>query len=155
MWSKRKLLAGLIFLLGFIPCLTAQMSPLYPDGDAKPAISAALAEAAKTHKNVVLDFGGNWCTDCKVMDIYFHQAPNDDLLRANYVIVHVNVGHYDMNLDVAERYGVPLKKGVPALVVLNRYGRIILVQRNGEFERMRKMDSTSVTEFLNKWKPEK
>jgi thioredoxin 1 len=52
---------------------------------------------------------------------------------------------------VAERYGIPLKKGVPALAVLDADGRTLYAQRNGEFESMRKMDPQSVNDFLRKW----
>ena len=109
--------------------------------------------AKKYHRNVILDFGGNWCGDCKVLDIYFHQAPNLQLLTDNFVLVHVNIGHYDKNLDVAEKYSIPLKKGVPALAVLNQNGKLLLSQRTGEFGNMRHMEPSSVTEFLTQWKP--
>ena len=59
----------------------------------------------------MLDFGGDWCGDCQVLDIYFHQPPNDALLANNFVLVHVWIGHMDANLDVAERYGVPINEG--------------------------------------------
>jgi len=59
----------------------------------------------------------------------------------------------DKNTDVAEKYGVPLGKGVPALAVLDARGNVLYSQRNGEFEAMRRMDEASVTEFLNQWKP--
>jgi thioredoxin 1 len=148
---KTRILATMMLLLG-VTVVRAQM-PIYPNGDAKPLIQSALLQAEKTHKRVILDFGGNWCPDCRVLDIYFHQQPNVALLDANFVVVHVNVGQYDM--DVAQRYGVPLKKGVPALVVLDSNGRTLLVQRDGEFESMGRMQSESVTKFLKKWKPAK
>ena len=55
---------------------------------------------------------------------------------------------------MAERYGIPLKKGVPALAVLGSDRRLIYSQRNGEFESMRSMDAQSVTDFLRKWAPD-
>jgi hypothetical protein len=87
-----------------------------------------------------------------VLEIYFHDAANRRLLEANYVLVPVNIGHEDANLDIAARYGVPVAKGVPALAVLDPSGQVVYSQRNGEFEAMRKMDSASVTAFLQQWK---
>ena len=121
--------------------------------DAHADIQQALATAAKEHKRVILDFGGNWCGDCQVLDIYFHDLKNVGLLNANYVLVHVDIGHMDRNQNIAEKYGVPLNKGVPALAVLDPNGRVLYSQKNGEFEAMRRMDESSVSEFLNKWKP--
>jgi hypothetical protein len=87
-----------------------------------------------------------------VLDIYFHQPPNAELLAKNFILVHVWIGHIDTNLDIPEKYGVAVQKGVPALAVLAPDGSVILAQQSGEFENMRSMESASVTEFLNKWK---
>jgi hypothetical protein len=59
----------------------------------------------------------------------------------------------DANLDIAEQYGVPVAKGVPALAVLTERGNLLYSQKNGQFEAMRSMQSASVTEFLGQWKP--
>jgi thiol:disulfide interchange protein len=126
---------------------------LYPaDADPMNDITVALEQARHEHKRVILDFGGDWCGDCQVLDIYFHQSPNLELVENNFLIVHVDIGHMDKNLDVAEKYGIPLKKGVPALAVLDAKGNTLYSQDTGEFEDMRYMQSTSVTDFLNRWK---
>jgi thioredoxin 1 len=134
----------------------AQGRIIYSDtADAHADIAQALHTAASEHKRVILDFGGNWCGDCQVLDIYMHQQPNLPILESNFVLVHVDIGHYDKNTDIADKYDVPLKKGVPALVVLDSRGHILYTQKNGEFEAMRRMDPASVTEFLNQWKPKR
>jgi len=78
---------------------------------------------------------------------------NAALLAKGFVVVHVNVGDKGIsdNFAIAERYGVPLKKGVPALVVLEADGRVVYAQKNGEFESMRSMDPKSVNDFLTRW----
>ena len=129
-----------------------QKAQIYPSIDAAGAdIRTALAEAKRTHKRVIVDFGGDWCPDCQVLNIYFHQSPNAELLSKYFVRVNVNVGRMDANKDIAERYGVPLK-GVPALAVLNGRGKVVYAQ-NREFADMRHLDSASLTAFLNQWKP--
>ncbi len=57
-----------------------------------------------------------------------------------------------MNTDVAEKYGVPLKRGVPAVAVLSPNGKVLHAQTTGEFANMRHMEAQSVTDFLNQWK---
>ena len=122
------------------------------DADAHAQVRSALAEAAREHKRVILDFGGNWCGDCQVLDIYFHREPNAGLLAQNFVLVDIDIGRMDKNVDVARKYDVPIQKGVPALAVLDDHGHLLYSQTNGEFERMRGMDPNSVTEFLQHWK---
>jgi thioredoxin 1 len=128
---------------------------LYPAIDrAKADVDSAMKRAAREHKRVIVDFGGNWCTDCKILDINLKKPENAALLEKNFIVVHVNVGDKGIsdNFEVAERFGVPLKKGVPALAVLDSSGRVLYAQKNGEFESMRTMDPKSVNDFLEHWR---
>jgi thioredoxin 1 len=131
----------------------AQPNPqLYrADANAAQDIRQALAAACKQHKNVLLDFGGNWCLDCHVLDNAFHQPRIAPLLNGNFVLVHVDVGKYEKNLDLAKKYHVDLEKGVPSLAVLDAQGNVLYATR--DFERARVMSEEDVIQFLDKWKP--
>jgi thiol:disulfide interchange protein len=147
------LAAGLTLIAG---SARAAGRDIYPDpGQAKADLAAALKTAASTHRRVLLDFGGNWCGDCIVLDMYMHNEENRPILDANYVLVHINIGRMDENLEVAKQYRVPIEKGVPALAVLTDKGKLLYSQENGQFEAMRRMDPSSVTQFLVQWKPVK
>ncbi len=128
---------------------------LYPPAREGPTeIKAALDRAAKDHKRVILVFGGNWCYDCHVLNATFHSKDIAPLVDANYHVVHVNIGDdYDKNLDLAAKYKVPLKRGVPALVVLAPDGSLVYTQEEGEFENSMRLSPADVTEFLKKWAP--
>ena len=129
---------------------------IYPDpAQAKPEIAAALKTAAQTHRRILLDFGADWCGDCQVLEIYMHNADNRPILEANYLVVHVNVGEYDANLDLAVKYEIPLNRGVPAIAVLSETGKLLYSQKQGDFAPMRRMDPSAVTRFLVQWKPAK
>ncbi len=115
-------------------------------------IAAGLRQARLEHKRVLLSFGGDWCPDCQMLNVYLHDGVNAPLVDKDYVVVHVWIGHKDMNLDLARQYGVPIDQGVPALAVLDAHGKVIHAQSTGEFKDMRSMNSSEVTEFLNRWK---
>jgi len=154
----RKTTSAVLALLAAVcalPAFAQQFQPRHiynENADARAEIRDALATAAREHKRVILDFGGNWCGDCQVLDIYFHQQPNAQLLNQSFILVDIDIGHYDHNTDLADQYSVPLKKGVPALAVLDSDGRLLYSQKTGEFEDMRHMDPSSVTSFLDQWK---
>ncbi len=125
---------------------------IYPEVTAAPDdIANALAVAGREHKRVLLDFGGDWCGDCQVLNLYFHQPENRPLLTQHFVLVDVNVGRFDKNLDIGTKYGVDVKRGVPALAVVDPDGRSLYAQNGGEFRDMRHMESSSVHDFLQKW----
>ena len=148
-------IAKLLIIPVLAACISAHAAQdLYPEpSEAQSDITAALLTAKSAHKRVILDFGGNWCTDCHVLDIYFHDAANEPLLDANFVLVHVNIGRMDRNVGITERYQIPLREGVPALAVLDTDGKLLFSQKTGEFKSMRAMQSESVSAFLNEWKP--
>jgi thiol-disulfide isomerase/thioredoxin len=110
-------------------------------------IAAAMVRARREHKRIILDFGGNWCGDCQVLDIYYQQ--NAELLNKNFILVHINIGHMDKNVDVAKKYNVPITRGVPALAVIDAHGTLLYSEREKEFEHT---TPEAVTAFLNRWK---
>ncbi len=149
------MLALLASPLAPLPQVVAQTTAhanknLYSEtSDAAADIAAALVRARREHKRVLLDFGGNWCGDCQVLDIYYHQSPNAELLAKNYIVVHVNIGHMDKNVDVAKKYDVPITKGVPALAIIDAHGNLLYSERAKEFEHP---TPEAITTFLNHWK---
>jgi thiol:disulfide interchange protein len=159
--SHMTLLSALAFAL-FVPAIApvskavAQILPnknLYSEtADPASDIAAALAQARRENKHVLLDFGGNWCGDCQLLDIYYRQSPNAEILARNYVLVHINVGHMDKNVDIAKKYKVPIARGVPALGVIDSHGNILYSEREKEFEHT---TPEAITAFLNRWKPAK
>ena len=130
---------------------------LYPSPDqAQSEISAALAAAANDHKRVILVFGANWCYDCHVLDAAFHSPNIAPLVDKNYHVVHISVGDEgNRNLDLAEKYGVPLKKAVrvPSLAVLDPDGKVVYSQKEGEFDDSTRIGRVDIVSFLKKWAP--
>jgi len=133
---------------------TSTSKVIYAPGiDAHAEISHALALAAKNHKRVLVVFGANWCYDCHVLDLAFHRQDVETVLRKNYEVVHVDVGEGDKNQDLMQQYQVPMKKGIPAIAVLDSDGKLLYSQKGGEFEKARALAPEDVLAFLNKWKP--
>jgi thioredoxin 1 len=125
-----------------------------PPEEAQAEISSALAAASKDHKRVLLVFGGNWCYDCHVLDTTFRSSSFAPLVNANYHVIHINVGNYDANLDLAKKYEIPLEKGVPSLAILDPDGKLVVSQKKGEFESTVRIGPEDVVDFLKKWKPQ-
>ena len=124
-----------------------------PEADAHSEIKEAEEKAAARHGRVLLVFGANWCYDCYVLDLAFHR-PDFASVMAAYEVVHIDIGDDGMkNADLAKRFDVPLDKGVPALAIAESNGRLVVSQKNGEFEDARSLTPEALLEFLNKWKP--
>ena len=150
----RIVLAGHTDLLKLRPALKLNPHLYDPNADAKVEINEALAKAARNHERVILVFGANWCYDCHVLDQAFHDPELAPLVQKNFQVVHVDIGDEGTkNSDLAEKYGIPVERGVPALAVLAPDGKLLYSQKNHEFSKARALDPDVLIAFLNKWKP--
>jgi len=125
---------------------------LYPaDANAPKEIEAALKQAGENHKHVLLVFGGNWCYDCHVLDRALHEGAAGKIMKDSFVLVHVDIGEFDKNLDLAKKYNIPLDKGAPAVAVLSSDGTLVYSSGSGEFEAARTMMRKDLIAFLERW----
>ena len=132
----------------------ADMPNLY-DEEAKAAtdINNALAAAQAEGKHVLIDFGADWCPDCHSLAAFFEEPQLSTFIDENYVIVHVNVGMWDANLDVAERYGNPIENGIPAIVIVDADENIITTTADGQMATASRATSDDILLFLETWAP--
>jgi protein disulfide-isomerase len=149
-------------LLRFLPIallagvIIADEQPPYDEkADAHQQIAAATAEALKAQKNIVLVFGANWCGDCRALDAQMHKEELAAIIASNYEVVKVDVGRFNKNKDIGEKYHVPLKHGIPALAVLDSGGNLLYAMDQGQFSNARSMSYESIKEFFVKWEPKR
>ncbi|TXH39381.1 MAG: thioredoxin family protein [Burkholderiaceae bacterium] len=116
--------------------------------DAEKDIAAAQARAKAAGKPVLLIFGANWCGDCLALDKALKVPANAELVKSRFEVVKVDVGRFDRHLEIAARLGNPIKKGIPAAVVLTADGKAAYATHGGELANARKMSETGVGEFF-------
>jgi protein disulfide-isomerase len=129
---------------------SAAGGPYDPSADAKADIQTALAQAAATNEPVLLIFGANWCADCRALDKSLKTSRNAELMSHDFKVVKVDVGNFDHNLDVAAKYGDPIKKGIPAAVIVSPTGQVLYATKGGELADARRMSDDGVYEFFRK-----
>jgi thioredoxin-related protein len=137
---------------GVLAPVTAKKD-LYPDDAiAKKEIADALKQASIEKKRVMLIFGGNWCYDCHVLDRALHEGAAGKIVKESFLLVHVDIGEGNKNLDLLKLYRIPLDKGVPAVAILDREGKLLYSSGEGEFEAARSMMKKDLVRFLWIWK---
>jgi protein disulfide-isomerase len=145
-------LLTVIILMFALTCQAAD--PMYNEtADAKAEIKLALAQAATSGVPVLVIFGANWCGDCKILDMAIKQGASAPLVAKEFKVVKVNVGRFDHNVDVAKSDGVPLKNGIPAVVVLSPKNQVLYITREGELADARNMGENGIYEFFKKVTP--
>jgi len=123
-----------------------------PKRDAAKDIDAAVAEARRTHRHVLIDVGGEWCIWCKYFDAFFEQHADLKKLRDdNYVEMKLNFSKQNENKAVLSRYGEI--EGYPHLIVLDETGKLLVSQETSVLEEGRGYNIKAVSDFLRKWAP--
>ena len=145
------MLCRLLLPILWLACTWAQATtgPYDEAADARADIASALVQAAPGQRHVLVVFGANWCGDCKVLDAAFKAGAVAPLVAQRFQVVKVNVGRFDRNIDLAELYGVPLKKGIPAVVLLSPQGVALHATRSGELADARAMGDTGLYAFFD------
>ena len=142
-----------LFAAGFAASLAAVCAAggLPYDEHANAAGQIRLAEQAarSEHNNVLLVFGANWCPDCRVLDSALHDKAGA-ALGDRFVIVKVDVGNFDKNLDLVKRYGVPLQKGIPAAAVVSSDDALLYVTKAGELADAHRMGEPAIADFFSR-----
>ena len=135
---------------------TPRNTPVYDEkADARRDLAKAIVKADASQKNIVLIFGANWCPDCRALDAQMHRAELASILESNFVVVKVDLGRHNKNLDLADHFHVPVERGIPALAVLDSNGRLLYAMDQGQFTDARTMRYESIKAFFVHWKPKR
>ncbi len=143
------MLLGIAFSIAAASVAAAAAALPYDDSaDPRAALQRALSDAQSRSKYVLIIFGANWCADCRELDKSMHGS-SAPLIESRFVVVKINVGNFDRNLDLANRYGNPIRRGIPAAVVVTPADQVIYSTRAGELADARRMGDAGIYQFFS------
>ena len=138
----------------------AASKPYNESQDARADLKKAKELAQKENKNILVQFGGNWCPWCLRFHGLVTGLPQlDSLMKENYVYLLVNVPHEKQKRDngLFADFGYPNRFGYPVFVILDKNGNRLNTQDSDAFEypnpNVKGYDTTKVARFLTMWTP--
>ncbi len=93
--------------------------PYDEKADADAQVKLAKARAKARGKRLLIDLGGNWCADCRILAGIFELPEVKAFIQRHYEVVTVDIGRLNKNQQIAQHYGVAKLQGVPALLVVD------------------------------------
>ena len=132
----------------------AQPLPLPYDSraNAKAAIAAARARAIANGKLLLIDLGGNWCPDCRVLAGTMALPDLHAFIEKHYDVVMVDIGRYDHNMDVPAHYGLGRPAGVPAIIIVNpKTDAVLNAGHTTALSDARNMSPQALADWLASW----
>ncbi|PZU07597.1 thioredoxin family protein [Sphingomonas sp.] len=124
--------------------------PYSQTAPAMAAVDKARARAKASGKLLLIDLGGNWCLDCRILAGTMELPEVEGWLKKHYELVSVDVGRFDKNLDVPARYGFKDRlAGVPALLVVDpKSDRLINTGKTTALSDARSMNPQGLADYL-------
>ena len=142
-----------VTITGFEQLQTPLPYPYDEAANANAVVAAAKARARRAHKLLLIDLGGNWCADCRILAGTIEQTELKAFVDSHYELVTVDVGHFDKNLQIPAHYGIHKRlEGVPALLVVDPRTDALLDKGHvSALEDARHMTPQALADWLAKW----
>ena len=125
-----------------------------PEENAEQKISDAVKQAKSEGKHVFIQIGGNWCIWCaRFNDFVTTDKSIDSLIKANYVVYHMNYSKENKNEKLLTKYDFPQRFGFPVFLILDANGKLIHIQNSSYLEEGKGYNGKTVSGFFNDWAP--
>lgn len=116
-------------------------------------VAAAKAKAKASHKLLLIDLGGNWCGDCRVLAGVMDLPEVKTFVDKHYVEVSVDVGRFDRNLQIPAHYGITKRlEGVPSVLIVDpKTDKLLNAGRVSALADARSMTPQALADWLAQW----
>jgi len=126
--------------------------PFDESSDADAAVDAAFVQARAEHKLVLINLGANWCADCRILAGIMALPDLKPFVQAHYVVVDVDVGRLNRNLQIPARFGIKRRpEAVPCILVADPDGMLVDRDHIEALEDMRALTPQAVADWLAQW----
>ena len=130
--------------------------PYDEKANADAQLARAIARAKATHRRVLVDLGGNWCGDCRILAATLELPEMKAFVNKHFELVSIDVGRFDKNLQIPARYGFKERlEGVPALLVVDPVSGKQLVSKAkiADLADARHMEPQELANWIAQWTP--
>lgn len=159
---KNFLLQTFIFFLMLVPVVSnvyasrvSSELPVYsrvyderrdPNADGREALKLA----AETHRKVLIEVGGDWCSWCHVLDRFIKEHPDIEArLHETFVVLKVNISDSNDNAEFMSAF--PPAQGYPHMYITDSNGTILHSQDTAEFRENKKYSEQRFMIFFDRW----
>jgi len=126
--------------------------PYDESANANAAVESAFARAKAEHKRVLIDLGGNWCADCRILAGVMALPEVQRFLDAHYVVVSIDVGRFNRNLQIPARFGITQRlEGVPSVLIADPDGTLVDKGHIAALADARSMTPQAIADWLAQW----
>ena len=117
-------------------------------------LKAAITEAQRDGKRILMEVGGEWCSWCHILnDLFTDDKEISARLHDNFVVLKVNFSREVKNEAFLSQY--PKIDSYPHIYVLEKDGKLLHADNLGTLETKEGYDRAKVLNFLTYWAPKR
>ena len=132
--------------------LAVPRQPYSADANAEADVAQGIVQARAEHKRLLIDLGGNWCADCRILSGVMQLPAMQSFLDAHFVVVLVDVGRFDRNSEIPARFGINDRlEGVPSILIVDPDGQLLDRGQTAALVGAGGMDPQSIANWFARW----
>jgi hypothetical protein len=96
-----------------------EQTPYHHTENAMGDIDKAIATAKAEDKLALIVLGANWCHDSRALAQRLGSDEMSQLMADDYILLYVDIGFYESNMELVKRFGLPIMFGTPTVLVVD------------------------------------
>ena len=115
-------------------------------------VETARQRAKREGKLLLLDLGANWCGSCRSLAGTLKLAPMRRFVDEHFVLVIIDVGRFDRNMQIPALYDVDQLPGLPSLLIIDpQRDQLINEGEVSIFAHLPRQTPQAVADWLAQW----
>ena len=113
-----------------------------------------IEDALQNNKQPVFFFGANWCPDCRILDGTLELPTIKKYMQEKFEVLHIDVGRYDINMELMQYFQIMPQKGIPRVVILDKSKQPLNLADTGEWTTARQRSKQEIFDYFQKYTDE-
>jgi thioredoxin 1 len=92
--------------------------------------------------------GANWCPDAQCLEAVMQLPSVAQFIAEHYEVIRVDLGEYDINMDLIKYLGMPSQEGIPRVFILDLQGEPINLETNDKWRSARQSYPQDIFDYF-------
>ena len=92
--------------------------------------------------------GANWCPDAQCLEAVMQLPSVAQFIAEHYEVIRIDLGEYDINMDLIEYLGMPSQEGIPRVFILDLQGEPINLETNDKWRSARQSHPQDIFDYF-------
>ena len=106
---------------------------------------------SKAGDQSIIIFGANWCPDCRILEGTLILPTVKSFIDDNFSVIHVDVGKYDINMNLLDLLDIPKQEGIPRVVIFGHMHNILNKDSTDKWRTARQNKAQEIFDYFQSY----